>query len=72
MLAGAVRIAHFTEMSRASTPGPYACRSWRDRSPPRPMRAGSGGPRNVSAPGHHWCLRDGWGDTGAAELRRRG
>ena len=72
-LAGAVRIAHFTEMSRATVEGPYdvslvegsittaedAERIRRDQGQLAPAR-------------HHRCLRVRWGYSGPAQLRRRG
>ena len=71
-LAGAVHIAHFTEMSRASIAGPYDLSLVEGSiTTPDDARAHPRGAPHVAHPRHHRRLRHGRRHPRAAELRRR-
>ncbi len=72
-LAGAVRIAHFTEMTRAHVDGPYDVSlvegSITTEEDAERIRAV---PRRVPPVDHHRCVCDVWRRPGTAEPHRRG
>ena len=72
-LAGAVRIAHFTEMSRATVDGPYDVSLVEGSiTTARGRRADPGDQGELASAHHHRRLRVRRRDSGPAQLRRRG